>query len=60
MAVFKMSEKVDSTFTYQSTDKFITWKEKSPYSIQNYLEKAIGCSWKESGRRVNIRLQKHW
>lgn len=44
MAVFKMSEEVDSTFTYQSNDKFITRKEKALYSIQNYLEKAIGCS----------------
>ena len=41
MTVPKMNEEVEITSAYQSNERFITTKEKSLYSVQNYVAKAL-------------------
>ena len=41
MTVLKMNEEVEITSAYQNNERFITTKEKSLYSVQNYVAKAL-------------------
>ena len=41
MTVPKRNEEVEITSAYQSNERFITAKEKSLYSVQNYVAKAL-------------------
>ena len=41
MSVSKMNEEVEITSAYQNNERFITSKEKTLYSVQNYVAKAL-------------------
>ena len=41
MTVPKMNEEVEIISTYQNNKRFITTKEKSLYSVENYVAKAL-------------------
>ena len=41
MTVPKMNEEVEITSAYQNNERFITTKEKSLYSVQNFVAKAF-------------------